>query len=324
MLSQPVLLLLAEQHKSIRAKNMSDALMRACPVCGSSESRVYLQKEEVRLVCCGRCSMIYVSPVPAEFASGQYYEREAGYYLSPAKLQNDYADVRFERELRLFRKYCQNGNVLDVGCSTGAFLFQLRKRFAGDYDIIGTDVSGPALDYAESRGIPIVRGGFPEIRFHRQQFDAVTFWAVIEHLSDPKTFLEKAWSVLKPAGQCFVLVPNMNSLATRLLGRRYRYIYPQHLNYFTRTTLTNLVQEKFDIVVTRFTHLNPILIWQDWHNQGSEVPNEARAELLQKTTAYKQRAWLAPVKGTYKLTERVLAGFGLADNLAMVLCKRAR
>jgi 2-polyprenyl-3-methyl-5-hydroxy-6-metoxy-1,4-benzoquinol methylase len=262
--------------------------------------------------------------VPAEFASGQYYEREAGYYLSSAKLQSDYADIRFERELRLFRKYCQSGNVLDVGCSTGAFLFQLRKRFAGDYDIFGTDVSGPALDYAESREIPIIRGSFPEIDLHGQRFDAVTFWAVLEHLTDPKTFLEKAWSVLKPAGRCFVLVPNMRSLAARLLGRRYRYIYPQHLNYFTRATLTNLVQDRFHIVANRFTHLNPILIWQDWQNRGAEVSNEARAELLQQTTAYKQRAWLAPARGLYKLTERVLAGFGLADNLAIVLRKRAQ
>src|SRR5215471_13101037 len=135
MLSQPVLLLLPEQHKSNRAKNMSDASIRACPVCGSSDSRAYLQKGELRLVCCGRCSMIYLNPVPAEFVSGQYYEREAGYYLSPAKLQSDYADVRFERELRLFRKYCQNGSVLDVGCSSGGFLYQLNRSFPGAYEI---------------------------------------------------------------------------------------------------------------------------------------------------------------------------------------------
>ena len=105
--------------------------------------------------------MIYANPAPEEFASGEYYDRTgAEYYLSPAKLESDYAPVRFERELRLFRKHCRGGAVLDVGCSSGAFLFQLSQRFPGCYDILGTDVSGPPLDYTESRGVPVMRGDF--------------------------------------------------------------------------------------------------------------------------------------------------------------------
>src|SRR5256714_10811674 len=110
--------------------------------------------------------MIYVNPCPAEFASGEYYEQAgAGYYLSPAKLESDYAGVRFERELRIFRSHCSAGAVLDVGCSSGAFLHQLNQRFPGSYQILGTDVSGPPLDYAESRGIPVRRGNFLEQDF---------------------------------------------------------------------------------------------------------------------------------------------------------------
>src|SRR5437879_9715184 len=161
--------------------------------------------------------MIYANPVPSEFVSGQYYDQTAAeYYLSPAKLESDYAPVRFERELRLFRKYCRAGAVMDVGCSSGAFLFQLRQQFPGCYDILGTDVSGPALDYAESRGIPVARGNFLEHDFGGREFDAITFWAVLEHLVDPAGFLRKASSLLKPSGLCFVLLHNMKSLAARL------------------------------------------------------------------------------------------------------------
>ena len=87
-------------------------------------------------------------------------------------------------------------------------------------------------------GLPSSRGDFLEQEFGGRKFDAVTFWAVLEHLAAPQEFLAKAASVLKPSGLCFVLVPNMKSLAARMLGARYRYIYPQHLNYFTRATLT--------------------------------------------------------------------------------------
>lgn len=266
--------------------------------------------------------MIYANPIPAAMASGEFYAAAGkDYYLSPAKLESDYADVRFERELRLFRKHCPRGAVLDVGCSSGAFLFQLNKRWPGNYEILGTDVSGPPLDYAESRGVPVMRWNFLEQDFVGRTFDAVTFWAVIEHLAKPKRFLDKAHAVLKSGGLCLVLVPNFKSLAVRLLGARYRYVYEQHLNYFTARTLAALCAPKFKIVETRFTHFNPVVIWQDWRGGGREVSNAERGELLKRTTAYKQKAWMKPVKALYGLAEQSLAAFGLADNLVIVLRK---
>jgi 2-polyprenyl-3-methyl-5-hydroxy-6-metoxy-1,4-benzoquinol methylase len=267
--------------------------------------------------------MIYANPAPAEFASGRYYD-QAGtdYYLSPAKLESDYASVRFDRELRIFRRHCQGGAVLDVGCSSGAFLFQLNQRFPGCYQVLGTDVSGPPLDYAESRGVAVVHGNFPEQDFGQQRFDAVTFWAVVEHLLEPQSFLAKAWSVLKPGGLCFVLVPNMKSLAARSLGARYRYVYPQHLNYFTKATLAKLVEKWFAVVECHSTHFNPIVIWQDWRGDGKDISNRDRAALLQRTTSYKQNPALKPVKALYKLTEKTLGALTLADDLVVVLRRR--
>jgi 2-polyprenyl-3-methyl-5-hydroxy-6-metoxy-1,4-benzoquinol methylase len=302
----------------------SAQVSRNCPVCGRNDAEGYLQKGELRLVRCRHCSMVYADPAPAEFASGQYYD-QAGtdYYLSPAKLESDYAAVRFERELRLFRKHCRSGAVLDVGCSSGAFLYQLNQRFPGCYQVLGTDVSGPPLDYAQGRGIAVLRGSFPQQDFGQNKFDAVTFWAVLEHLLEPRQFLDKAWSILKPDGLCFVLVPNLKSLAARLLGTRYRYLYRQHLNYFTPATLTRLLQPRFSVIECRSTHFNPIVIWQDWRRGGNEVLNQERADLLKRTTSYKQNPVLKPVKVLYRLTENMLGGLNLADNLASVLRKRA-
>jgi SAM-dependent methyltransferase len=267
--------------------------------------------------------MIYTNPVPKEFASGEYYDHEAAhYYLSPAKLESDYSPARFERELRLFRRYCSGGDVLDVGCSSGAFLFQLTHRFPGLYNVLGTDVSGPPLDYTESRGIPVVRGNFLNQDFSGKQFDAITFWAVLEHLFEPKRFLEKAHAALKPGGFCFLLVPNMRSLAVRLLGSRYRYIYQQHLNYFTGDSLRRLSLPQFSAVEVRTTHFNPIVIWQDWRCAGREVSNEERGQLLKRTTGYKQNLLLRPLKWVYTLAEKGLSTLGMADNLAAVLKKK--
>ena len=72
--------------------------------------------------------MIYANPIPAAMASGAFYDAAGkDYYLSPAKLESDYAEVRFERELRLFRKHCPRGFVLDVGCDYGPLELRLLK-----------------------------------------------------------------------------------------------------------------------------------------------------------------------------------------------------
>jgi hypothetical protein len=145
---------------------------------------------------------------------------------------------------------------------------------------------------------------------------------VLEHVFEPRLFLERAWSLLKPDGLCFALVPNMKSLATRLLGTRYRYIYPQHLNYFTNRTLTRLVQEHFSVIHLHGMHFNPLVIWQDWRGRGADISNRERAQLLQRTTRYKSKAALAPLRMAYRFVESVLGVFKLADNLAIVLRKK--
>lgn len=318
-----------------------------CPVCAGSNSQPHWRKAELRIVRCADCGMVYVNPAPAGMASGEFYDTEgADYYLSPAKLQSDYAPVRFERELKLFREFAPRGAVLDVGCGSGAFLFQLKQRWPDDYQVLGTDVSGAPLNYAESRGVPVARGSFLEMKLpttagapvsdpaRSEQpvrptgagtdigFDAITLWAVAEHLAAPKTFLAKAHQLLAPGGVAFVLVPNLRSLAVRLLGAKYRYVYAQHLNYFSASTLARMARDLgFAVVTTRFLHFNPVVVWQDARGGGREVSNQERGGLLKRTTAYKQKPWLKPVKSLYGLTEKILAVASLADNVALVVRK---
>ena len=297
--------------------NPENIIQRACPICDERASEPFLTKLELRLVRCPRCSMIYANPVPAEMATGAFYDRSGSEYLSPEKLESDYADVRFERELRLFRAHCQQGSVLDVGCSSGAFLYQLQKRFPGQYRILGTDVSQAPLDHAVKMGVPVARGEFLTQSF-AEKFDAVTFWAVMEHLAEPKRFLHQAATMLKPGGHCFILTPNLKSLAVRLIGAKYRYIFPEHLNYFTPQTLRQFVGLEFTVEEAKSTHFNPLVIWQDFRGGQREIPRAERIRLLKRTTGYKQSRWLRPLRAAYRATETVLGGFSMADNVAVV------
>jgi 2-polyprenyl-3-methyl-5-hydroxy-6-metoxy-1,4-benzoquinol methylase len=264
--------------------------------------------------------MIYASPVPGEMESGVFYDKTGNDYLSPDKLTADYSDTRFDRELRLFEKYCTGGAILDVGCSTGGFLYQLERRHPGKYIRLGTDISGPALEQARKMGVPILSGDFLTRSFETS-FDAVTLWAVVEHLGQPAAFLRKAADILKPGGLCILLVPNMKSLAVRILGGKYRYILPEHINYFTLDTLTRLAEKEFTLIARTSTHFNPIVIWQDLRSGGRETTRTERFALLKKTTAIKRNRWAWPLKAAYRGLETVLSALFLADNLVLVCQK---
>ncbi len=269
--------------------------------------------------------MVFINPIDEWWATGEFYEQLGEpFYLSANKLESDYAPVRFARELKLFRRFCRQGNVLDVGCSTGAFLYQLKTRFPGDYEVAGIDVSGPALDYAEQKGIRVLRESFLTTDFKGETFSAVTFWAVVEHLLEPRAFLAKAVSLLKPSGYCFILVPNFRSLAVRLLGKKYRYIFPQHVNYFTLATLRKFIaaEPSLRLVATTSTHFNPIVIAQDWRRGSEFVSDEERAKLLKRTTGYKQNPALKPVKLVLAGVEKFLGAINLADNIVVIAQRR--
>ncbi len=269
--------------------------------------------------------MVYVNPVEEDWADGSRYDQlGTPFYLSPDKLQSDYNPVRFSREIRLFRRFVPQGRVLDVGCSTGAFLFHLQARYPGEYEATGIDVSGPALDHAESKGVRVLRTSFLDTDFGPAPLDAITFWAVAEHLMDPGRFLRRAMELLRPGGRCFVLVPNFRSLAVRLLGQRYRYIFPQHLNYFTAGTLGRLASTlpATRVLHTTSMHFNPIVIVQDARSDGRFVPDEERARLLRKTTGYKNNPLLTPVRHAISGVEALLGTCGLADNTVLALERR--
>jgi 2-polyprenyl-3-methyl-5-hydroxy-6-metoxy-1,4-benzoquinol methylase len=302
---------------------IAPAAQRPCPLCGTSSPSSWLRKQDLHLVRCPACTLVYADPLPTESAPEHYDQLGRPYYLSADKLAGDFASVRFERELRLFRRHCAHGQVLDVGCSTGAFLFQLQQRFPGTYQPAGIEVSLAALDHARDHGLEVIGDSLLTHDFSQRRFDAITFWAVLEHLPEPAAFVRRAAEILQPGGRVFALVPNLRSLAVRVLGARYRYILNQHVNYFTADTLASLLtRQGLEVVEAGGSHFNPMVLWQDWR-RGTDAPvaDADRAALLKRTTRLKQASWLRPAKWVLQIAEHGLATAGLADNVWAVARK---
>ena len=137
------------------------------------------------------------------------------------------------------------GRLLDVGAQKGEFLWYMRQR--------GWQVQGVELDNAvpNPQNLPIRYGDFLEMDFEPATFDAVTAWAVLEHVESPRRFVEMAAVLLRPGGRLVALVTNFNSIQ----GRWFRADdYPRHLTLFTSRSVRELAHRS-GLRVTR--------IWTD-------------------------------------------------------------
>lgn len=96
--------------------------------------------------------------------------------------------------------------ILEIGCSGGPLMQRLRA--AGYSDVMGIDVSAPAIELAQARGVPhvaVMDGA--ALEFADARFDLVIASDVLEHIEDEGKALREWTRVLKPGGQILVFVP---------------------------------------------------------------------------------------------------------------------
>ena len=134
------------------------------------------------------------------------------------------------------------GRLLDVGCSTGYFL--ARARDAG-WDVVGTELDEKAAAIArETFSLPVRSGDVLSLPFARNEFDAITLWGVLEHLSNPQAYLSHLSALLKPRGVIVVGVPNtggLNALVSQASRHGWdMFLEPGHLHHVTIATLSRL------------------------------------------------------------------------------------
>lgn len=96
--------------------------------------------------------------------------------------------------------------VLEIGCSGGPLLLQLRQ--AGYTHLTGIDVSSRGVATARQRGLADVHVmDGTQLAFPDNSFDLVIASDVLEHIEDEAAALREWHRVLRPGGQLLVFVP---------------------------------------------------------------------------------------------------------------------
>lgn len=190
-----------------------------CPVCSSdnfSVIRNYRSGKEIfqdmKLVRCNACSMVYASPMPTDEVLTNY---NASYFVTAhGGLSTSTAATAFFSGIAWIRivhveKYIQKfgiavKNVLEVGPGTGFFAGNwLRIHSDNQYSALETDTSCHAS--LKQLGVDIT--SVEHMQKTNNQFDMMVLSHVVEHVSRPKEFLSLMGSFIKKDGLIFIEVP---------------------------------------------------------------------------------------------------------------------
>jgi len=138
-----------------------------------------------------------------------YYPHITGdemFYNALQKFDWYYMDEK--EEYHFVKEYISNNdNVLEVGSGKGAFV-----KYLTTDKYIGLDFSENAKKMAAENGIIIENDTIENYaKFHEEEFDFVVSFQVLEHVSNPKSFIEASLRVLKLGGLLIVSVPSEDS-----------------------------------------------------------------------------------------------------------------
>jgi 2-polyprenyl-3-methyl-5-hydroxy-6-metoxy-1,4-benzoquinol methylase len=146
----------------------------------------------------------------------------------------------------VFNAIPTGSHVLDVGCDTGRFGEALRQQKNCVVEGIepcleAAEVASGRLDHVFIQPVENERS-FDDLK--ENEYDAILFLDVLEHLVDPWSVLQGVTKVLRPDGSIYVVVPNIAhvSIVRRLLFGRFEYqqygaMDRTHLRWFTRNSL---------------------------------------------------------------------------------------
>ncbi len=216
---------------------MADLENVACNLCGGRDFKplyrkpdeFYLRDDWFQVVACKSCGLGFVNPRPTVMAIQRYYPGD--YFTYHFKSDSARLSARYQRQATYLEAAGAAAGgpmprLLDIGCANGDFPRFMRK--------VGWDVEGvETADNSESVNDFHCYRSLDEIPGDAR-YDAITAWAVMEHVHDPMSVFAGTARLLKKGGVFIALTTNLDSVSSRYL---FREDIPRHLYFFSPRTV---------------------------------------------------------------------------------------
>ncbi len=216
-----------------------------CVLCDGTGRALLVRLGEWTVFRCTGCGLGVLDPRPgpeklASLYRDDYFVTQYDRGLSPGSPEMARRLSQEGHRIRFFRKFVPRGRILDIGCGRGYFLHACRLQ---GYDVMGYDVSEEAAAYVRGTlGIPVEAGPRRDDLFPEESVDVVTMWHTLEHTSDPREILDRAWRWIRPGGVLVVEVPNYEGTDARWRWAEWEgWQVPYHFYHFTPRTLGEML-----------------------------------------------------------------------------------
>ncbi len=203
--------------------------------------------ETFTLYDCNSCTLRFTWPVPAADKIAPYYQSEN--YIS----HTDTRSGLINKLYHLIRKYAlvqkrkwvedaterQDGELLDIGCGTGAFLNEMKNS---GWTVTGLEPDQLARDFSKKEYQITPLSSEVLFRLPHNSFHAITMWHVLEHVYPLHEYLLQLTKLLSDKGVLFVAVPNYTAYdAEKYKAYWAAYDVPRHLYHFSPKAFLELI-----------------------------------------------------------------------------------
>jgi SAM-dependent methyltransferase len=222
--------------------------MNSCVICQSARLLYLFSVSGYRVVRCDDCGLLLTNPQPSDEELGRLYGE--GYFLTGRDeaqqsridlLKQESADLYLDLIAR-YRGPGGGNKLLEIGSGHGDLLVRAASR---GWSVTGVEYSAHACKVAERKlaGRSDSRVICGEITDAPGEglYDVCALSDVIEHVRNPRLFLERVHHLLKPGGVVLIATPSLDSWSARLLKNRWMELKGEHLFYFKSSTLQTLL-----------------------------------------------------------------------------------
>lgn len=213
-----------------------------CYLCNSNNISVLTGYEKHQMVKCNDCGFVFMLRIPSHEDLVEHYKKYSyGKVGAESNKLSELTIQSFNTLLDYFEKFKKNNTILDVGCGRGWMLEIAKKR---GWNVYGTEFAPEALAICEKKGIIMHNGVLSNTVFKGVEFDVITSLEVIEHINNPNEDLKIIYSKLRKGGLFYLTTPNFNGYLRHQLKANYNIIeYPEHLSYYTKSTLDRVLKK---------------------------------------------------------------------------------
>lgn len=217
-----------------------------CPVCGSPQRSFFLTRMGLDIWRCKSCSHRYQHPrITFEKACELYADDKTASDIYTQPMQKEIDRIKYQYGLDLIEqlKPSARKRIMDIGCGAGVFL---EVALANGWETcVGIDANGRYADiYQDAVGIQYIQSSFERLDRERlgRNYDCISLWNVLEHLFDLQGIVAEIKRMLSPGGLLFIMVPNVESLATRLIREKSATFNWKHVSHFSPNSLKVLME----------------------------------------------------------------------------------